>query len=187
MNLYLYASEMWRARNCPGSVKATRKEKSAARGGTGEAQYGRELHKMTEEVIRGKLDAGTIAEPERGYIERCISFLKGRDIVGETESPLFLLVKGELIASCRADLLYVNKAALEVVIPDWKFYRAPLEREEWKWQALTMCAAALQEHKDCSTATAIAYLPVLDMTYAHVLYREFLEEKVLQVRMRRLT
>ena len=179
--LYLYASEMWRARNCPGSVKATRKERSATRGGTGEAQYGYELHRMTEEVIGGKLKVEAIDEPERGYIERCISFLKGRDIVGETESPLFLLVKGELIASCRADLLHVNKKAREVVIPDWKFYRAPLEPDEWGWQAFTMCAAALQEHKDCDTAVAIAYLPVLDMTYERVLFRHLLEETTLEI------
>ena len=136
---------------------------------------------MAEEVIRGKLKADMIAAPEREYIDRCIDFLKGRDLTGETESPLFLLVKGELVASCRADLLNVNKKAGEVVIPDWKFYRAPLNPDEWKWQALTMCAAALQEHKDCQVAVAIAYLPVLNMTYDHLLYRDELEETIGQV------
>lgn len=182
MKLYLYASEMWRAINCPGSVKATRKPReSHAGGGTGEAQFGWELHKVAEEVIDGKLELEQVAEPERTYISRCLTFLKGRELAGETESPLFLLVGGELVASCRADLLSVNPGAGEVVIPDWKFYRAPLDPMEWQWQALTMQAAALQEHKDCHVAVAVAYLPVLDMTYEYRLDRELLEETTLQI------
>lgn len=177
--IYLYASQMWRAQNCPGSVKATRREKSSGGTRPPEAEYGRELHKMAQEVIDGDLEIDQIPEPERGYIERCIEFLKGRELKGETETPLFVLVKGELIASCRADLLSVKDGV--VTIPDWKMYRAPLEKYEWEAQGITMCAAALQEHKDCHVAIAIAYLPILDMTYECRLDRELLDETVIQI------
>ena len=185
MSHYLYASQMWRAQNCPGSVKATRREKSRGKLGPPEAEYGIELHIMAEEVINGQLELERIPEPERAYIERCIEFLKGRELKGETETPLFVLVKGELIASCRADLVSVDDTASEqtgqVVIPDWKFYRAPLEKYEWEAQGITMCAAALQEHKECHVAIAIAYLPILDMTYECRLDREMLDETVIQI------
>lgn len=180
MSYYLYASQMWRAMNCPGSVKATRREKSSGGSGSPEATFGRELHKMTEEVIDGKLNIERISEPERDYILRCIEFLKGKELKGETETPLFLLVAGELIASSRADLLSVGDEG-EVVIPDWKFYRAPLDSDEWEWQGKTMCAAALQEHKNCHVAVAVAYLPILDMTYDCRLDRGLLTETVIEI------
>jgi hypothetical protein len=135
---------------------------------------------MAEEVIDGKLELEQISETEREYIERCIKFLEGRELKGETETPLFILVRGELIASCRADLLSVGDEG-EVVIPDWKFYRAPLDSDEWEWQGKTMCAAALQEHKNCHVAVAVAYLPILDMTYDCRLDRELLDETVLDI------
>lgn len=192
MNYYLYASHMWRARNCPGSVKATRREKtdddSPGGSGTPEASYGRELHKLTEEVINGKVELGSIQEPERSYVGNCIQFLAGRELQGETETPLFVLVKGELIASCRADLLSVQGEMVdgeleqhEVVIPDWKFYRGKLETNEWQWQGITMCAAALQQYPDCTSAVALAYLPIHDITYDCRLSREQLDETVGQI------
>lgn len=181
MTEYLYASEMWRASNCPGSVRLVRRlQRSGERGETAEGKYGRDLHSLTEDVVNGKIEAESIAdEKQRLAVLRCIEFLKGRAVMGETEKPLYILVRGALIASCRADLISVSEGV--VTIPDWKFYRAPLEAEEWQWQALTMQVAALQEHKECHVAVAVAYLPIMKLTYEHRLDRSMLDEAALQI------
>lgn len=178
MSLHLYASSTWRATNCPGSVRAqghgdsTRATEPPA---TPEAEYGREMHLLIEEVIDGKVKLESIDEPGRTYIERCLEFLKERGIEGGlTEKRLFVLgPRGVLLASCRADLLSVS--GKEVTIPDWKLYHAPMEAKEWEWQGLTMCAAALQEYPEAETATAIAYLPILGHTNEAAMDRPALE------------
>lgn len=165
MTVHLYASTMWRAVSCPGSVKA---ERAAGNRDTPEAAWGREMHKLMEEVFADEITLSSIPEPERSYVHRCLGFLcsRGIDDVSLTEKRLFVLgSRGALLASCRADLISVSEGV--VTIPDWKFYREPLEEYEWVYQADTMCAAALQEYPDCGRATAIAYLPVLDRSYEH--------------------
>jgi hypothetical protein len=145
------------------------------------------MHAITEEVLDGKVLLEEIKDEEhRKWVGRCVEFVLDNTLAREVsrpyrlETPLFVLGKqGQHIASARADaVLWRDDQTL--VIPDWKFYRDPLDFEEHRLQLLVMCVAALQTYK-ADVAQGILFLPIVNMTYNLDLTRDMLAEAEIQL------
>lgn len=190
--IHLRAHNASRVSDCPGSLqfqyagKATKTDNPSMK-------FGREMHSLTEEVLKGEVLLEEIEDDDhRAWVERCLNFIM-TTIVGtslgqepwkdgrvDSEVPLFVLgQRGEHIASCRADAVCWRDEKT-LIIPDWKFYRDPLDFQEHQLQLLVMCVAALQTYK-ADVAQGILYLPIVDMTYNLDLTRELLPEAEIQL------
>jgi hypothetical protein len=152
------------------------------------------MHALVDEALEEKIKPEEIVDDDhRAWISRCLHFIT-TTIVGtslgqepwkdgkvESEVSLFVLgQRGEHIASCRADAVCWRDEET-LIIPDWKFYRQPLDPEEHKLQLLVMCVAALQHYEKAKVAQGILYLPVVDEVYNLDVTRDQLAEKEMEL------
>lgn len=186
MTHHLRAHNASRVSNCPGSLRLQYGGKREDVDNPNKA-FGREMHSLVEDVIGGELPLEEIEDEEhREWVGRCVDFivdnvsdLENYDI--RLERPLFVLGRrGEHIASARADCL-IRESGGSAIVPDWKFYRFPLNFEEHQLQLLVMCVGVLQEFPKVDVVQGILYLPILNHTHNLDLSRDLLDEALIQL------